>query len=59
MNDETQKFDDSPQARFVKNQLRKEFPDKTDEEIEAMWQERLRRVIEQEGGQDDCYVCGS
>lgn len=58
MNDQNSEFDDSPQALFVKNILRKENPEKSETEIEAMWQEKVRRVSEQEGG-DDCLACGS
>ena len=51
-------LDDSPEAVFVKTALRKENPDKTEAEIEAMWQERQRRIGEQEAG-DDCLTCGN
>ena len=41
--------DNSPQARFVKNLLRKDHPELNDEQIELLWQRRLKNMQEAEG----------
>jgi hypothetical protein len=49
-------IDNSPQARFAKNIIKKDFPDLTEEQVEQLWQERLKKMKEQDDG---CAACGS
>jgi hypothetical protein len=50
--------DNSPQAKFVKNLLRKDHPELNEEQIESLWQQRLKSLKEAEGD-DACLACGS
>jgi hypothetical protein len=51
-------IDNSPQAKFVKNLLRKDHPDYSEAQIEQLWNEKLRKLKETEG-EDACLACGS
>lgn len=49
-------IDNSPQAKFVKNLLKKDHPELNEQEIEKLWQDRLKAV---ENDSDGCVACGS
>jgi hypothetical protein len=54
-------IDNSAQARFVKNIMKKDHPELSEEEIERMWIERSRRGNDPSRDPDDdvCLACGS
>jgi hypothetical protein len=49
-------IDNSPQAKFVKNLIRKDHPELTEEQVEKLWQERRDKAKEDD---IDCLACGS
>jgi hypothetical protein len=51
-------YDNSPQARFVKEALRKENPELSEEQLEQIWQKKLESV-QRELGEGNCLACGS
>jgi hypothetical protein len=52
-----QEFDNSPQAKFVKEVLKKEKPELSETELEQIWLERLH-AVQRELGEGTCSACG-